>query len=58
MSRRMRIGLCVLAVVYAVLGHRYAFVWQSDLTLWTYAHRMAPHKERPAMNYMKAAWGR
>lgn len=46
-----------LLLVYAWLGHRYAPVWQSDLTLWSYARAHAPRKARPSVNYVKALYG-
>ena len=46
----MAVALIVLAGVLAVQTHRYAAVWQSDLTLWAHAARMAPLKPRPWIN--------
>jgi len=36
------------------MGHRYAAVWVSDVTLWRWAVQMAPGKYRPMTNYQKA----
>ena len=51
---RVYFGIIVVAVCCMLIGHAYASVWQSDLTVWERAYQLAPHKSRPAMNYAKA----
>lgn len=43
------VGLAVLTV-YVALSVHYATVWQSELTLWTWATARAPLKPRPRIN--------
>ncbi len=54
----MRTAIYVfLATAYVMLGHQYAAVWMSDLTLWERAVAMAPLKIRPHNNYAKVLYG-
>jgi hypothetical protein len=39
------------------MGHRYAAVWVSDVTVWQWAVAAAPGKMRPWLNYEKAIGG-
>lgn len=44
------IMLLALLLTYTWQTHQYVRVWQSDLTLWTHAARVAPLKPRPYVN--------
>lgn len=41
-------------VLHLLMGHRYAAVWVSEVTLWRWAVLAAPFKDRPWVNYQKA----
>ena len=45
MSNRLACACVVLAL--AMLTHRYAAVWQNEITLWSSAVQRAPLKPRP-----------
>lgn len=50
MSRAAWITVIVLGFVYAVLGHRYMALWESDQTLWPYAAHQTPLNPVPVVN--------
>lgn len=47
--------MLALLLLHLLMGHRYAAVWQSDVTLWRWAMTQAPHRLRPWLNYQKAS---
>ena len=50
MSRNAVLLVVGLLGVYALLGHRYMALWQSDAQLWTYAARVTPNHVIPRLN--------
>jgi hypothetical protein len=49
--------ITILLIWYSIVGHLRVNDWTSELSLWTRAVKISPHKARTHLNLAKALFG-